>query len=127
MASKHLKSISGLELRASGKEPNKLSKTQSVTSLEISPGLERRNRLYKYMIAMIVRVICIVLAVSVPLGWLTLVFAAGAILLPYFAVVIANAQGSRSSNSQANSAEAPTISISADAFKQAKSHDDGQK
>ncbi len=76
---------------------------------------------------MIVRVVCIVLAVSVPLGWLTFVFASGAIFLPYFAVIIANAQGGGSSKSGPKSAEAPTISISADTFKQAKSHDDGEQ
>ena len=69
---------------------------------------------------MIVRVIF-------PLGWLTLLFAIGAIFLPYFAVVIANAQGSSASKSLAKSAEAPTISISADAFKQAKSANDGEQ
>jgi hypothetical protein len=104
-----------------------LAKTQSVTSLEISPELERRNRFYKYTLAMVIRVICIILSVSVPLGWLTLVFAIGAIFLPYFAVVIANAQGSRASSSQSKSAEAPTISISADAFKEAKSANDGEQ
>ena len=101
-----------------------MSKTQSVTSLEISPELERRNRFIKYTIAMIVRVVCIVLAVSFPLGWITLVFAAGAIFLPYFAVIIANAQGSSSNRSSSKSAEAPTISISADAFRQSKSYDE---
>jgi len=104
-----------------------LTKTQSVTSLEISPELERRNRFYKYTLAMIVRVICIILAVSVPLGWLTALFAIGAIFLPYFAVVIANAQGTSSSKTQLKSAEAPTISISADAFKEAKNPNDGEK
>jgi len=104
-----------------------LAKTQSVTSLEISPEQERRNRFYKYTLAMVVRVICIILTVSVPLGWLTLVFAIGAIFLPYFAVIIANAQGSSASNAQAKSAEAPRISISADAFKEAKSNSDGNQ
>ncbi len=97
-----------------------MSKAQSVTSLEVSPEIERRNRFIKYTVAMIIRVICIVLAVSVPLGWLTLVFAAGAIFLPYFAVIIANAQGANSSKSATKSAEAPTISISADSFREAK-------
>jgi hypothetical protein len=104
-----------------------LAKTQSVTSLEISPELERRNRFIKYTIAMAVRVVCIVLAVSVPIGWLTLVFAAGAVFLPYFAVIIANAQGSSSAKASAKSAEAPTISISADAFKQADSQSDDKQ
>ena len=97
-----------------------MSKAQSVTSLEVSPEIERRNRFIKYTVAMIIRVVCIVLAVSVPLGWLTIVFAIGAVFLPYFAVIIANAQGANSSRSSAKSAEAPTISISADSFREAK-------
>lgn len=43
----------------------------------------------KYTIAMSVRVLCIV-ALLFAHGWWLVVFAAGAILLPYFAVVIAN-------------------------------------
>lgn len=101
-----------------------MAKAQSVTSLEVSPEQERRSRFIKYTVAMIIRVICVVLAVIVPLGWLTVVFAAGAVFLPYFAVVIANAQGSNTSGSSAKSAEAPTISISADSFRDAKKNDD---
>ena len=100
-----------------------MSKTQSVTSLEVSPEEERRNRFIKYSVAMIIRSICVVLAVIVPVGWLTLLFAAGAVFLPYFAVVIANAQGSSSSSSSKRTAEAPTISISADSFRDAKTDD----
>jgi len=100
-----------------------LSKTQSVTSLEVSPEEERRNRFIKYTVAMIIRSVCVVLAVLVPLGWLTVLFAAGAVFLPYFAVVIANAQGSSSSISSKRTAEAPTISISADSFRDAKTND----
>lgn len=76
---------------------------------------------------MIIRVICVVLAVIVPLGWLTVLFASGAIFLPYFAVVIANAQGANSSKSSRKPAEAPTISISADSFKYAKSKNEDIK
>jgi uncharacterized membrane protein (DUF4010 family) len=97
-----------------------LTKAQSVTSLEVSPEIERRHRFIKYTVAMIIRVVCIIAAVSVPLGWLTIVFAIGAVFLPYFAVIIANAQGANSSRSSARSAEAPTISISADSFREAK-------
>jgi hypothetical protein len=100
-----------------------LSKTQSVTSLEVSPEEERRNRFIKYTVAMIIRSVCVVLAVLVPLGWLTVLFAAGAVFLPYFAVVIANAQGSSSSSASKRTAEAPTISISADSFRDAKTND----
>ncbi|MFM2373810.1 MAG: hypothetical protein RJA75_706 [Actinomycetota bacterium] len=72
---------------------------------------------------MIIRSVCVVLAVLVPLGWLTVLFAAGAVFLPYFAVVIANAQGSSSSSASKRTAEAPTISISADSFRDAKTND----
>ena len=49
----------------------------------------------KYLIAMTIRVVCIVAAIFVE-GWLMWLCFAGAIFLPYFAVVIANAQVSRS-------------------------------
>lgn len=100
-----------------------MAKTQSVTSLEVSPEIERRDRFIKYTMAMVVRVICIVLAVAVPAGWITIVFVAGAVFLPYFAVVIANAQGVSSSRSSAKSAEAPVISISSDSFREAQRDD----
>ena len=73
---------------------------------------------------MVIRVICIVLAVIVPISWLTFVFVAGAVFLPYFAVVIANAQGPGAPSGKIKSAEAPTISISAEAFRKADSKDD---
>jgi threonine/homoserine/homoserine lactone efflux protein len=101
-----------------------LAKTQSVTSVEASPEAERKSRFIKYTIAMVIRVICILLAVAVPVSWLTIIFVAGAVFLPYFAVVIANAQGSGSNTSKTKSAEAPTISISADAFRKADSSDE---
>jgi hypothetical protein len=46
----------------------------------------------KYTVAMTIRVICIVVAIFVE-GWLMWLAFAGAIFLPYFAVVLANAQG----------------------------------
>ena len=73
---------------------------------------------------MVIRVVCIILAVAVPLGWLTWIFVAGAVFLPYFAVVIANAQGPGNVSSKAKAAEAPTISISADAFRRTETPDE---
>ncbi|SEN02130.1 DUF3099 domain-containing protein [Cryobacterium sp. TMT1-3] len=64
-------------------------KQQSITSLPASPEAERRNRMIKYSIAMGVRVVCIVLMLFVE-GWWLVLCAVGAILLPYFAVVVAN-------------------------------------
>ena len=101
-----------------------MAKTQSVTSIQASPEAERRSRFIKYTIAMVVRVLCIILAVAVPIGWLTWLFVAGAVFLPYFAVVIANAQGAGNASSKTKAAEAPTISISADAFRKTESPDE---
>lgn len=46
----------------------------------------------KYSVAMGIRMVCIVLMLFVH-GWWLLLCAAGAILLPYFAVVVANVHG----------------------------------
>jgi hypothetical protein len=46
----------------------------------------------KYTIAMTIRVVCIALCLVAP-GWWLLLPAAGAVFLPYFAVVIANNVG----------------------------------
>jgi hypothetical protein len=63
----------------------------STTSLPRAPRDEAAARLRNYMITMGIRVSCFVLmAVVTPYGWYTWVFAAGAIFLPYVAVVLAN-------------------------------------
>ena len=51
----------------------------------------------KYLIAMGIRLVCIVLVFVVP-GWWAVVFAVGAIVLPYFAVVLANVGHERAGN-----------------------------
>ena len=68
-----------------------MDKAQSITTVGQSPESERKARMVKYLIAMTIRVICIVLAIFVE-GLLMWLCFAGAIFLPYFAVVIANAQ-----------------------------------
>ena len=70
-------------------------KTASITSLPPSLADDQRRRMISYTITMSVRVVCIVLCIVVP-GWWALIPAAGAIFLPYFAVVIANAADTRS-------------------------------
>ena len=73
-----------------------MEKPQSITTVGQSPDSERNARMVKYLIAMTIRVVCIVSAIFVE-GWLMWVCFAGAIFLPYFAVVIANAQAPKSS------------------------------
>jgi len=64
---------------------------QSATSLPQSPDDERRSRVIKYSITMSIRVVCILMMLFVQ-GWWLLVFGIGAVVLPYFAVLIANVQ-----------------------------------
>jgi hypothetical protein len=61
----------------------------TVTSLPTAPEAERKSRMIKYTIAMGVRLVCIGLCFVTP-GWWMLIPASGAVLLPYFAVVVAN-------------------------------------
>jgi predicted tellurium resistance membrane protein TerC len=91
-----------------------LQKPQSVTNLDISPEDERKSRMLRYLIAMSIRVVCIVAGVYVE-GWLMWVCFAGAIFLPYFAVIIANASGGGSART-AERVIAPTLKIEATDF-----------
>lgn len=68
------------------------TRSVAVTELPLSPDQERHQRMVRYAIAMGVRMVCIVLCVFLR-GWWLLLPAIGAIVLPYVAVVIANAAG----------------------------------
>lgn len=64
----------------------------AVTSLPQAPQDEATARVRRYWITMGIRMACFALTVLVtPYGWYTWVFAAGAAILPYIAVVFANA------------------------------------
>ena len=65
------------------------AKSVSITELPPSPDAERHSRMIKYAVAQGIRVLCIV-AVFFVHGWWILIPAAGAVFLPYFAVVAAN-------------------------------------
>jgi hypothetical protein len=67
---------------------------QSITSLPRSPQDDRRSRMIQYSVAMTIRTVCLLLCLVVP-GWWRLLPAVGAIVLPYIAVVLANATISR--------------------------------
>jgi predicted tellurium resistance membrane protein TerC len=88
-----------------------LAKRQSVTSLDLSPEQERKQRMIRYTIAMSIRTLCIILGV-ISTGILMWVFFALAIFLPYFAVVLANAQGGKSSKQSDRLAPKVTIKAS---------------
>ena len=65
---------------------------QSATSLPPSPDAERKVRMLKYTVAMVIRLICFLVAVifAKSLGWWILIPITAAVLLPYIAVVLAN-------------------------------------
>lgn len=80
----------------------------SVTSLPQSPHDEAKGRVRHYAVTMGIRTACFILmAVVYPVGWWTFVFAAGAIFLPYIAVVAANA----GADSTPATVESPTLEL----------------
>jgi Protein of unknown function (DUF3099) len=65
----------------------------SVTSAQPGHSQDLDSRIARYAWMMSIRVVCFVLAVITPSPWRWL-FVVGAIVLPYFAVVLANAHRS---------------------------------
>ncbi|WP_309102683.1 DUF3099 domain-containing protein [Microbacterium sp.] len=64
----------------------------AVTSLPQAPQDEVAHRVRRYALTMTIRIVCFALMVLVqPYGWYTWVFAIAAAVLPYVAVVFANA------------------------------------
>ncbi|WP_068397982.1 DUF3099 domain-containing protein [Kribbia dieselivorans] len=72
-----------------GNEP-----VQSITSAPIALREEQARRTRRYLIMMGIRTACFILAIVLT-GWLRWTAAAGAVVLPYIAVVIANAVAPR--------------------------------
>ena len=66
-----------------------MNKPVSITTLASSPDADRRARMVKYSITMGIRFVCIIAMLFVQ-GWWLVLCAAGAIVLPYFAMIIAN-------------------------------------
>lgn len=66
----------------------------SITTAPQSPAEDRKHRMIDYSIMMGIRILCIIAVFIVP-GWWRLLPCAGAIFLPYFAVVIANVTSRR--------------------------------
>ncbi|MBS0024750.1 DUF3099 domain-containing protein [Microbacterium paraoxydans] len=84
----------------------------AVTSLPQSPGDESDHRVRRYALTMTIRIVCFGLMFFVqPLGWYTWVFALAAAVLPYIAVVFANA----GSDSTETAAESPLHELDAPA------------
>lgn len=61
----------------------------AITDARVPHTDEMRGRMIKYSVSMGIRMVCLILVFVVD-GWLQWVFVAGAVFLPYFAVIIAN-------------------------------------
>lgn len=67
-----------------------MAKSYSVTSAGVNPAEDRAHRMRMYFIAMSLRVACVASLFWVR-GWWVLLAAAGAVFLPWFAVMVGNA------------------------------------
>ncbi|MFT4233354.1 MAG: DUF3099 domain-containing protein [Leucobacter sp.] len=67
-----------------------MAKSYSVTSAGVNPAEDRAHRMRMYFIAMSLRVVCVASLFWLH-GWWVLIAAAGAVLLPWFAVMVGNA------------------------------------
>lgn len=91
---------------------NKRQLPPSATSLPRAPQDEAAARMKRYAWTMGIRTLCFLLMALVqPFGWWTWVFGAGAIFLPYIAVVFAN----NAAVGDGSTVEAPQQSIAATA------------
>ncbi|MBW9205153.1 DUF3099 domain-containing protein [Mumia sp. zg.B53] len=61
----------------------------AITTAQVGRSEELRHRQNRYLVSMLIRTVCFIMAVVVT-GWARWVFIAGALILPYVAVVFAN-------------------------------------
>lgn len=82
------------------------------TITEAQRGLsdEQMSRQRKYLISMGIRTACVLGAIFVP-GWPRWAFIAGAVILPYLAVVIANAGRENDKPGDVGVAEQPRVAL----------------
>jgi hypothetical protein len=66
-----------------------------ITTAGVGLGADIAARQRRYVVSMAIRTVCFVAAVVVGPGWLRWVLVAAAVLLPYVAVVMANAVSPR--------------------------------
>lgn len=62
----------------------------TITEAQRGLSVEQGGRTRRYLVSMGIRTACVIAAIFVP-GWPRWVFIAGAVVLPYLAVVVANA------------------------------------
>lgn len=70
----------------------------SITDAPLKHSVEQRSRMIRYTVAMSIRIVCFILAAVVGMvwqSWWAIAFVVAAVVLPYLAVIDANAGGDR--------------------------------
>lgn len=93
------------------KESSRAGQVPRITDARTAHTDEMRARMIKYSVSMGIRIVCLGLLFVVH-GWLLWVVIAGAVVLPYFAVIIANA-GSDTRNMTASDAMIDALPVPA--------------
>lgn len=97
------------------REPDNASgdaEVHSITDAATAHSEEMRQRMIKYAVAMGIRMVCLIL-VFVLDGWLKIIAVAGAVFLPWIAVVIANGDDKAEIHSDSLLESAPLAEIDA--------------
>ncbi|WP_247040560.1 DUF3099 domain-containing protein [Arthrobacter rhizosphaerae] len=97
------------------REPDNASgdaEVHSITDAATAHSEEMRQRMIKYAVAMGIRMVCLIL-VFVLDGWLKIIAVAGAVFLPWIAVVIANGGDKAEIHSDSLLESAPLAEIDA--------------
>jgi len=79
-------------MERTGRHATSHAQTVRITSAHTSHSERIRGRQRRYLISMGIRTVCFVLAVVAD-GWMRWGFIVAAVVLPYFAVIVANAAG----------------------------------
>jgi len=91
------------------------SAVHSITDASAAHSEDMRQRMVKYALAMGIRMVCLILIFVVD-GWFKIVMVAGAVFLPWFAVVIANGSDKAEVHSDSLLDAAPLAELEAPAW-----------
>jgi len=78
-------------LKISAKSHSDPGEAIRITTAGVSPGVDFDRRKRRYIVSMGFRTLCFILAVIVGPGWLCWTLIGASLVLPYLAVVMANA------------------------------------
>jgi hypothetical protein len=84
----------------------------TITDAQRPLSVEQAGRTRRYLISMGIRTACVIAAIFVP-GWPRWVLIAGAVVLPYLAVVVANAGRENDEPGQAGVSQQPRTALPA--------------